>query len=93
MTLLGHSRGGAQTALYAAERDNVLVQAVMLLTPAIRENTDAAGYQQRYQTSLVPVLEKAQQFVNNGEGGTLLEHIGLLSCRDTEGAHGAKRVR
>jgi len=83
VTLLGHSRGGAQTALYAAERDNALVKAVVLMASAIRENTDAAGYQQRYEKPLAPVLEKAQKLVKAGKGGTVLEHIDLLNCPDT----------
>ncbi len=83
VALLGHSRGGAQTALYAAERDNALVQAVVLLAPATRENTDAAAYQQRYNQPLVPVLEKAQKLVKDGKGAMVLEHVNLMSCRDT----------
>ncbi|NIR31732.1 MAG: alpha/beta hydrolase, partial [Gammaproteobacteria bacterium] len=42
VTLFGHSRGGAQTALYAAENDHELVEAVVLLAPATEENTNAA---------------------------------------------------
>ncbi len=83
MVLLGHSRGGAQTALYAAEHDDALVKAVVLMAPAIRENTDAAAYQQRYQKSLAPLLEKAQKNVDNGDGDTVIEHIGLLNCPET----------
>lgn len=83
MALLGHSRGGAQTALYAAERDNALVKAVVLLAPAIGENTDATTYQKRYQKPLAPVLEKAQKLIKDGKGDAVLEHIGLLTCNDT----------
>ena len=83
VTLLGHSRGGAQTALYAAERDNALVKAMVLLTPATRENTDAAGYQQRYGKPLAPVLEKAQELVRDGKGSAVLEQVGLMTCSDT----------
>ena len=83
VTLLGHSRGGAQTALYAAEHDNSLVDNIVLLAPAIRENTSAAEYQQRFQQPLAPLLEKARQWVNNGKGDTVLEHIGLMNCPDT----------
>lgn len=82
VALLGHSRGGAQTALYAAERDDKLVKAVVLMAPAIRENTNAAGYQQRYGKPLAPVLEKAQKLVKAGKGGTVLEHIDMLNCSD-----------
>lgn len=83
VTLLGHSRGGAQTALYATGRDNGMVKAVVLLAPAIRENTDAAEYQRRFQQPLTPVLAQAQKLVKAGKGETVLEHVGLLNCADT----------
>jgi pimeloyl-ACP methyl ester carboxylesterase len=83
VTLLGHSRGGAQTALYVAERDNALVKNVVLMAPAIRENTDATEYQRRFQTPLAPVLRHAQKLVKAGKGDTVLQHIGLLNCADT----------
>ncbi len=83
VTLLGHSRGGAQTALFAAERDNALVKAVVLLAPATRENNGATAYQQRFNKPLAPVLEKAQKLVRDGKGSAVLEHIGLLTCPDT----------
>lgn len=81
--LLGHSRGGAQTALYAAEHHNSLVRAVVLLAPAIKENTDSHAYQQRYQQALAPLLKKARQLVHTGKGATLLTHVGFLTCADT----------
>lgn len=83
VVLLGHSRGGAETALYAAERDNPLVKAVVLLAPDTRETNDAAAYQQRYKKPLAPVLEKAQNLVQEGKGGTVLEHTDFLYCPDT----------
>ena len=83
VALLGHSRGGAQTALYATQQENPLVRAVVLLAPAIKENTDPNAYQQRYQRSLTPLLQSAQQLVQAGKGDTVLEHVGLMTCRDT----------
>lgn len=83
VALLGHSRGGAQTALYAAERNPKFVQAVVLMAPAIRENTDPAEYQRRFQQALAPVLAQAQKLVKAGKGHTVLEHVGLLNCADT----------
>jgi pimeloyl-ACP methyl ester carboxylesterase len=83
VTVLGHSRGAAQTALYAAERDNPSVKAVVLLAPATRENNDAADYQRRHNKPLAPVLDQAQQLVKQGKGGTVLEHIDILYCPDT----------
>ena len=81
--LFGHSRGGAQTALYAAERDSDRVEAVVLLAPAIADNTSAATYAQRYGKPLAPLLQKARQLVHDGQGDSVLEQIGLLTCRET----------
>jgi pimeloyl-ACP methyl ester carboxylesterase len=81
VTLLGHSRGGGQTALYAAERDNDLVNAVVLMAPQTSEN-GGAGYRQRYNQPLAPILEKAQALVKNGKGKTVLTHANILFCRD-----------
>ena len=83
VVLLGHSRGGAETALYAAEQDSPLVQAVVLLAPDTRETNDAVAYQQRYKKPLAPLLEKAQKLVKEGKGGTVLEHTDFLYCPDT----------
>lgn len=83
VVLLGHSRGGSETALYAAERDNPLMKAVVLLAPDTRETNDAAAYQQHYAKPLAPVLEKAQKLVKEGKGSTVLEHTDFLYCPDT----------
>jgi len=83
VALLGHSRGGAQTALYAAEQDNALVKAVVLLAPAMADDNPDAGYQKRYKKPLAPVLAKAQKLVKDGKGDTVLEHTDFLYCPDT----------
>lgn len=83
VVLLGHSRGGAQTALYAADHDSAFVKAVVLMAPATRANSDAAEYRQRYNSSLAPVLAKAQKLIKTGQGGAVMEHVGLLNCADT----------
>ena len=83
MTLLGHSRGGAQTALYAAERDNALVKAVVLMAPATGENNDAVEYQKRFNKPLLPMLETAQKLIKAGKGSTVIESIGLMNCANT----------
>ena len=89
VALLGHSRGGAQTALYAAERDNDLVKAVVLMSPATADNTRAAIYLKRYRKPLAPLLEKARKLVEAGKGGTVLKHVGLLNCGDTPATAGS----
>ncbi len=83
VAVLGHSNGGVQTALYAAERDNASIKAAVLMAPATRDNNDAAAYQKRYQKPLAPVLEKAQKLVKEGKGATVLEHTDFLYCPDT----------
>jgi pimeloyl-ACP methyl ester carboxylesterase len=83
VVLLGHSRGGAQTALFAAERDHALVTFVVLLAPATRDNGDR-GYEQRFKQPLQPLLARAQELVKAGKGDTLLAHANILSCLDTQ---------
>lgn len=83
VTLLGHSRGGLQTALYAAERDNPLVQAVVLLAPATRENNDATAYQQRYGKALAPLLSRAEVLVKAGRDDAIIRNVDFLTCRNT----------
>ncbi len=83
VAVLGHSNGGAQTALYAAKRDNAPIKAAVLMAPATRDNNDAATYQKRYQKPLAPVLEKTQKLVKEGKGAMVLEHTDFLYCPDT----------
>lgn len=82
VTLLGHSRGGAQTALFASERDSPLIRAVVLMAPVTREN-GGAGYQKRYGKPLATALDKARKLIAEGKGGTVLENVNLMFCRDT----------
>ena len=83
ITLLGHSRGGAQTALYASQSKNRLIKAVVLIAPATRDNTDTATYLRNFNRPLAPVLEKAQGLHNAGKGNAVLEKISLLNCGET----------
>ena len=78
--LLGHSRGGAQTALYAAEHDSPALQAVVLLAPAMLKNVDAESYQQRYNKPLKPILERARKLVKQGKGNTVLVNTDMIIC-------------
>lgn len=83
VVLLGHSRGGAQTALYAVERDDARVKAVVLMAPATEDNTNPAMYPKRYQKQLMPLLQQAQKLKDAGKGSTMIEHVGLMGCSDT----------
>ncbi len=81
IVLLGHSRGGLQTALYAAEKDSDLIKAVVLMAPATQDN-GATGYEKRYKNQLEPVLKKAQKLIKEEKGETVLEHVNMMFCRD-----------
>lgn len=80
VALLGHSRGGAQTALYAAEHDSPQLKAVVLLAPPTIKNVDPDGYQQRYNKPLKPILERARKLVKQGKGSTVLSNTDMIIC-------------
>lgn len=84
IVLLGHSRGGNQTAWFAAERDEPLVTRVILVAPATWSLDHAvADYEKRYQTPLSPIVEKAREMVSEGKGAVTLRNIGFIYCEDT----------
>lgn len=81
IVLLGHSRGGAQVARYAALAMSPVPTALILLAPATAGNTDAQSYQARYQQPLEPRRTRARLLAGSGRGKVLLSAVGLLSCR------------
>lgn len=80
VALLGHSRGGAQTALFAAEHDSPVLKAVVLLAPPTIKNVDPAEYQQRYNKPLKPILERARKLIKQGKGNTVLTNTDMIIC-------------
>jgi pimeloyl-ACP methyl ester carboxylesterase len=81
IALLGHSQGGAQVALYAAERRDPAVGAVVLLAPATFDAAEvAAAYEQRHGAPLAPVLARAEELLRSGRGETPIDRIGFLYC-------------
>jgi pimeloyl-ACP methyl ester carboxylesterase len=81
VTLIGHSQGGNQVAIYAVERHDPRVTGLALLAPGtFNFERTAHAYQARYGTPLEPLLEKAEGLVRAGHGDTPLERIGFLSC-------------
>jgi pimeloyl-ACP methyl ester carboxylesterase len=84
IVLLGHSRGGNQTAWFAAERETPLVTRVILVAPATwRLDYAVSDYEKRYQTPLSPIVEKARTMVSDGKGAVTLRNIGFIYCEDT----------
>ncbi len=83
VVLLGHSRGGNQTAWFAAEHDAPIISKVVLIAPQTWSPDYAAkDYQKRYDKPLAPLLEKAQNLVQQKKGQTLLKNIGFIYCKD-----------
>jgi len=83
IVLLGHSRGGNQTAWFAAERNDPAVSRLVLIAPTTwTADGTTRSYRANYNTDLAPLLKKAQALVAGGQPDTLLEHIGFLYCPD-----------
>ncbi|OOZ37062.1 hypothetical protein BOW52_10410, partial [Solemya elarraichensis gill symbiont] len=63
--LLGHSRGGNQTAWYASElKEGSPVKGTILIAPASNViDYMAADYKKRYEVGLAPLVEKANKLV------------------------------
>ncbi len=84
VVLLGHSRGGNQTAWYAAEQADPVVSKVILVAPQVWSADYAAkDYEKRYGKPLQPVLDKALALVKAGKGQQMLEHTDFIYCKDT----------
>lgn len=83
--LIGHSRGGAQAALFAVEEPARISGSLVLVAPLL-DNTPAAESARRYAaqfaTPLEALLEKAREREESGVDSTLLEVPGFLHCRE-----------
>jgi pimeloyl-ACP methyl ester carboxylesterase len=77
VVLLGHSRGGNQTAWFAAERDAAVISKVILVAPQV---WDEAKHAKGYHTPLAPVLARAQQQVAAGQGDGLMQPVDFIYC-------------
>ncbi len=85
VTLIGHSRGGNQTAWFAAERDDPIISRVVLVAPARYDMKEiAAAYRRNYKTDLAPLYDKAAKLVKAGRGGTVMKGVGFLYCRNAD---------
>lgn len=84
VTLMGHSRGGNQTAWYGVEHDSDAVQGLVLIAPATGEQQSAKDYEKKYGTPLAPILEKANKLVAEGQGGTLMKDVDFIYCENAQ---------
>ena len=84
VTLLGHSRGGNQTAWFASERDDKVIQNVVLIAPATWDaKYEAADYRRRFNKDLKSVYARALSLQEQGKGDTLMPHTDFIYCPDT----------
>ncbi len=84
VSLVGHSRGGNQTAWYAAERHSAMIDKVALIAPATWSQEDEEkGYESNYDKPLAPLLAKAEALVKKGEGKSIMEGIDFIYCPNT----------
>lgn len=82
VSLLGHSRGGNQTAWFAAEHDDPVINKVILVAPQTWSPQYAAkSYKSRYAKPLATVLKKAQALVNSGKPVSMLNPVDFIYCK------------
>lgn len=85
ITVLGHSRGGAQTATYAAQKPDSAVGHVVLIAPAIwSQKHSEESYEKSYRTKLPTLLASMEKLVKDGKGDTMVNKTGILYCPDTK---------
>jgi pimeloyl-ACP methyl ester carboxylesterase len=82
--ILGHSRGGAQVAFYAAAAGATLpaaVQKIVLAAPTTFDrNRAAAEYQARFKADFAPLIARAEALVATGKGAEMLSLPGFMYC-------------
>nr|WP_256477867.1 alpha/beta fold hydrolase [Aurantimonas marianensis] len=80
---LGHSRGGAQVALWLSRQgERADIPAAVLIAPATEDGSAAESYEQRFGAKLADVLAEAKA----AEPGQILDVPGLVYCSDTKAA-------
>jgi len=90
VSLLGHSRGGNQTAWFAAEHDDPVISKVLLVAPQTWSPEYAAkDYEERYGKALAPVLSEARKLVAASKSGEPMAHTDFIYCKDTTVTAGA----
>lgn len=90
IALIGHSQGGNQVAVYAAERNDPSVSAVALLAPATFDaERSAERYKARHNAELGDLLAKAQTLVGAGQAFERLAGIGFLNCDNATATAGS----
>ncbi|MEW6764677.1 MAG: alpha/beta hydrolase [Pseudomonadota bacterium] len=86
IALMGHSRGGNQTAWALAEKDDTAITSAVLLAPQTWEvGYHQKDYKAKYNADLAPLLAKAEKLVKDGKGDTLID-MDFIYCDKTRAA-------
>jgi len=81
VVLAGHSRGGNQTAWFAARENDPVVSKVVLVAPATWDAKAAAkGFEKTHKQPLTKVFGEAQAMADAGKGAEFMKGVGVLYC-------------
>ncbi len=81
ITLAGHSRGGAQVAVYATKEPDKAVKRLVLIAPIADSTTSLeADFTQRFHQPLAPLLAQAEKMVAEDQGSMLMTGVPFLVC-------------
>ncbi|HSO81328.1 alpha/beta hydrolase [Thiocapsa sp.] len=84
VALLGHSRGGNQSARFAAEHPDAPLSAVILVAPQTWSEAAAVqDYDKRFSKALEPQLERARLLDSEGRGAEMLKPVDVIYCAET----------
>lgn len=77
VTIAGHSRGGMQVSWFMTERDDPVIQRVVLIAPGQWDAAKAAkGFKKTHKDDLATVLARAKTM----KGDALMKGVGVLYC-------------
>jgi len=90
IALIGHSVGGNQVAVYAAERNDPSVGSLVLMAPPTYDPVRMAErYKARFGRDLEELLASAQAKVRAGSAVERIVDIGFLNCEKTTATAGS----
>jgi pimeloyl-ACP methyl ester carboxylesterase len=82
VAIAGLGRGATQAALGVVERPDLVVSRLVLVNPpALSPAAVVARYERQFGQPLPPILDPARKLVDDGEGDTLINTPGFLSCK------------
>ena len=82
--LFGHSLGGNQTAWFAAEHDDPMIEKVVLVAPMTwSKGSEAKAYKKNFNKDLAPTLSLARQLMAKKKGDELMKNTDFLYCKNT----------